>query len=51
MQRSHTQASGRLFDKRYRLIDHMNGYVELYDHAGPAETENVAEANPDVVQK
>ena len=20
--------------KRYRLIDHMNGYVELYDHAG-----------------
>ena len=37
--------------KRYRLIDHMNGYVELYDHAGRAETENVAEANPDVVQK
>ena len=37
--------------KRYRLIDHMNGYVELYDHAGQAETENVAEANPDVVQK
>ena len=37
--------------KRYRLIDHMNGYVELYDHAGQAETENVAEANPEVVQE
>ena len=37
--------------KRYRLIDHMNGYVELYDHANLGETENVAEANPDVVQK
>ena len=37
--------------KRYRLIDHMNGYVELYDHAGQAETENVAEANPGIVQK
>jgi iduronate 2-sulfatase len=37
--------------QRYRLIDHMNGYVELYDHAGLAETENVAESNPDVVQK
>ena len=29
----------------------MNGYVELYDHANLGETENVAEANPDVVQK
>jgi iduronate 2-sulfatase len=37
--------------KRYRLIDHMNGYVELYDHFNFGETENVAEANPGVVQK
>ena len=37
--------------KRYRLIDHMNGYVELYDHANLGETENVAEANPSVVKK
>lgn len=37
--------------KRYRLIDHMNGYVELYDHFNLGETENVAEANPGVVQK
>ncbi len=37
--------------KRYRLIDHVNGYVELYDHANHGETENIAEANPDVVQE
>ena len=37
--------------KRYRLIDHMDGYVELYDHANLGETENVAEANPSVVNK
>ena len=37
--------------KRYRLIDHRNGYVELYDHASRGETENIAEANPGVVQK
>ena len=29
----------------------MNGYVELYDHAGQAETENVAEANPGIGQE
>ena len=37
--------------KRYRLIDHRDGYVELYDHANRGETENIAEANPGVVQK
>ena len=29
----------------------MNGYVELYDHFNLGENENVAEANPGVVQK
>ena len=37
--------------KRYRLIDHRDGYVELYDHANRGEIENIAEANPGVVQK
>ena len=37
---------------RHRLILHRGGYVELYDHSTAAkETKNVAESNPEVVQR
>jgi iduronate 2-sulfatase len=36
---------------RYRLIDHRNGFYELYDHRLPdAETVNLAGTNPDLIQ-
>lgn len=36
----------------YRLIQHKNGFVELYDHrSDPGESDNVATANPDVVKR
>lgn len=39
-------------NERWRLILHKNGHVELYDHQSKAgETKNVAEANPEVVEK
>ena len=37
---------------KYRLIQHKDGYVELYDHTSPAkETRNIAEKNPEMVKK
>lgn len=37
--------------KTHRLVLHKNGFAELYDHTSKAgETENVAEANDDVVR-
>ena len=36
---------------QYRLITHANGHVELYDHENQGETENVADAYPQVVQE
>jgi iduronate 2-sulfatase len=37
---------------KYRLIQHKDGYAELYDHSQPAgETVNIAEANPKVVER
>lgn len=34
----------------HRLIEHQDGYVELYDHTTTArETRNIAEAHPDLV--
>ncbi len=36
----------------YRLIQHKNGFAELYDHRrDPGETKNVASAKPDVVKR
>ncbi|MEO1528413.1 MAG: sulfatase [Planctomycetota bacterium] len=36
---------------RYRLVQHNDGYVELYDHHADGETTNVAKTNPKVVQE
>ena len=37
---------------QYRLIEHRDGFVELYDHATPdQETVNVAAQNPQVVEQ
>ena len=37
-------------NERWRLVQHKNGYVELYDHASAEkETRNVADRYPDVV--
>ena len=37
---------------QYRLIRHSDGAVELYDHnSEAAETQNVADQHPDIVQK
>lgn len=36
--------------ERYRLIEHRDGHIELYDHQDdPGETRNVAAAQPEVV--
>ena len=35
---------------RYRLIDHGNGYHELYDHSSKGEFENIAENHADIVE-
>ena len=36
----------------HRLIAHKNGYAELYDHtSAEKETRNIAEANPDLVER
>lgn len=38
--------------ERYRLIEHRDGHIELYDHASPAkETKNVADKHPEVVEE
>jgi iduronate 2-sulfatase len=35
---------------RYRLIQHADGHIELYDHSKPdAETRNIAQENPNIV--
>lgn len=37
---------------KYRLVDHLDGYVELYDHSTTdAETRNIASLHPDVVER
>lgn len=37
---------------RYRLIQHRNGHMELYDHRKPdAETNNLAAKHPEIVDK
>ena len=36
---------------RYRLIDHGNGFHELYDHSQGGETQNIADAHPEVVEE
>lgn len=48
---SYSAAAKSLRIDRYRLIEHVDGYVELYDHESPAgETRNVAEERVDVVK-
>ncbi|MBL6765843.1 MAG: sulfatase [Verrucomicrobiae bacterium] len=39
-------------DETHRLIAHVNGHIELYDHTTPAgETRNVASENPERVKR
>ncbi|RMF44324.1 MAG: iduronate-2-sulfatase, partial [Planctomycetota bacterium] len=35
---------------RFRMVEHRDGYVELYDHRHAGEDKNIAEEHPDVVQ-
>ncbi|MEO9512225.1 MAG: sulfatase [Flavobacteriaceae bacterium] len=48
---AYTQSAGTIRTEKYRLIQHENGEVELYDHSTEEkETRNIAEANPDLVK-
>ncbi len=38
-------------NNRYRLIDHGNGFHELYDHSRAGETKNIADGHPEVVEE
>lgn len=46
---SYTARANTIRTERYRLIEHQDGHLELYDHSSPeGETKNIAKQQPDV---
>ncbi|MEL6109790.1 MAG: iduronate-2-sulfatase, partial [Planctomycetota bacterium] len=36
---------------RYRMIEHSDGHIELYDHQGKGESTNVADTNAATIKQ